>query len=391
MDINGYELESVAFMTRSGPLWHTRGVDGHPALVALRSRAVGEAAEERWKAWAQVEDPHVVQLLDVARHADGRWALVMERVEGRTLETLLAVGQPRDLASRRRIARGVRTGVEALHAVGLVHGDLSPANIVVRPDGTPVVVDLVDPVDGMVGTAQWSSGGTGGSRGDLDSVALVARALGVGGDEDGEDGVASPTPPAVGSGADAAAALRRLATSAETEAEDPDSRARAPRRAMVFSILAVLVLVGGVVASAQWWSRVAEPVTTRAAERCLEGEAVADLVEELLTRRDEALVAADPQALGAVLTGSVLGGDQDLLDRLAAEGTRLEELRTRVEDVEESTCGEDTLEVAATLRQDSLRRCSAAGECSHVGAQESHRVVLRLRGDPWKVDQVLPG
>ena len=220
MNINGYELESVAFMTRNGPLWHTHDEDGTPALVVLRPGGEGEAAQERWQAWARVEDPHVVRLLDVARHRDGRWAVVMERVEGQTLETLLALGRPRDRVSRRRIVGGLRTGLAALHGAGLVHGDVAPANVVVRPDGTPVLVDLVDPVDTVLGTPGWSQGGAGGAQGDRAALGVIARALQVAEDPQG-DGEGAVQGSGTGGGADvpaggpeAAEVLRRLARAA---------------------------------------------------------------------------------------------------------------------------------------------------------------------------------
>lgn len=374
MDINGYVLESVAFMTRSGPLWHTRDEEGRPALVALRPSAVGEEAEGRWQAWARVEDPHVVRLLDVARHRDGRWALVMERVEGRTLETLLAVDGPRDLASRRRIASGVRAGVEALHAVGLVHGDVAPSNVVVRGDGTPVLVDLVDPVDDVVGTPGWSQGGPGGTDGDLDSLGAIERAL----------RVAEETAPG-DDGSGAADVLRRVATSASTEVEEVPRRRVRPLVGV--AALGVLALVAGLAAAVHPWGR----GTTRAEDDCPGQAEVADLVEGLLSERDRAMVAGDAEALEDVLGGDVLGADRRILELLEGEGVRLTVLGTDLERVGEPTCSAGKLEVAATLRQTSLARCDATGRCEEVGPQEAHAVLLRLGGTPWRVTEVLPG
>ena len=52
------------------------------------------------------------------------------------------------------VVRGVAGAVDALHDHGLTHRDLHPGNVIVRPDGTPVVIDFdtVRPDDGAATT-----------------------------------------------------------------------------------------------------------------------------------------------------------------------------------------------------------------------------------------------
>ena len=52
------------------------------------------------------------------------------------------------------VVRGVAGAVDALHRHGLTHRDLHPGNVIVRPDGTPVVIDFdtVRPDDGAATT-----------------------------------------------------------------------------------------------------------------------------------------------------------------------------------------------------------------------------------------------
>jgi serine/threonine protein kinase len=81
------------------------------------------------------------------RAPDGRQAsrpiVVMERVPGRTLREMVnRLCQEGDGAHLAMIAdRWLETAL-ALETAGFVHGDLSPDNIMVRPDGTIAVVDL---------------------------------------------------------------------------------------------------------------------------------------------------------------------------------------------------------------------------------------------------------
>jgi eukaryotic-like serine/threonine-protein kinase len=73
--------------------------------------------------------------------ASGVHALVLELVEGRTLDALLAArALPLDEALK--IARQIAEALEAAHERGIVHRDLKPANIKVRDDGTVKVLDF---------------------------------------------------------------------------------------------------------------------------------------------------------------------------------------------------------------------------------------------------------
>jgi len=71
----------------------------------------------------------------------GVHALVLELVEGRTLEEVLVAGAlPLDDALT--ISRQLTDALEAAHEQGIVHRDLKPANIKVRDDGTVKVLDF---------------------------------------------------------------------------------------------------------------------------------------------------------------------------------------------------------------------------------------------------------
>jgi tRNA A-37 threonylcarbamoyl transferase component Bud32 len=86
--------------------------------------------------------------VDVARpvvgRVEGRWllrlALVTEAVEGQTLADLLAERQAGGTVLR--ALRRVGELCARLHAAGFRHKDLHPGNVIVRPDGAAVVLDL---------------------------------------------------------------------------------------------------------------------------------------------------------------------------------------------------------------------------------------------------------
>ncbi|MGK4594808.1 serine/threonine-protein kinase [Amycolatopsis sp. w19] len=118
-------------------LW--RGEDGpdgpRVAIKELPLTTHEPARVERFKevALVAVDHPSVVPVRDVVV-ADGSAFIVMDPVEGRTLEDLTSEGAlpPRFVAD---IGRKVLGALAAAHTAGVVHGDVRPANILVGPDG----------------------------------------------------------------------------------------------------------------------------------------------------------------------------------------------------------------------------------------------------------------
>jgi hypothetical protein len=114
------------------------------ALKLLDPRASGSEDVLRFhreaELLARVRHMNVVRIHDVGRTAAGPY-LVCEKVVGRSLAELVAEGPlpPREAA---RIARGLADGLTACHAAGIIHRDLKPANVVVRDDGSPVLLDF---------------------------------------------------------------------------------------------------------------------------------------------------------------------------------------------------------------------------------------------------------
>ena len=89
---------------------------------------------------SSLNHPNIVTLYDVVDH-DGSLALVMECVEGRTLQEILGDG-PLAAQPAVMIARQIASALAASHAAGLLHRDLKPSNVMVRPDGTVKVLDF---------------------------------------------------------------------------------------------------------------------------------------------------------------------------------------------------------------------------------------------------------
>jgi eukaryotic-like serine/threonine-protein kinase len=76
---------------------------------------------------ARIDDPHLVKVVDVSGAASGRLYLVMELIDGGSLEEQR--GRFGDVPWALQVLGGMARGLRALHAAGVVHRDLKPANV----------------------------------------------------------------------------------------------------------------------------------------------------------------------------------------------------------------------------------------------------------------------
>ncbi len=115
------------------------------ALKTLPEEFAGDADrmarfEREARVLASLNHPHIAALYGI-EEADGVRALVMELVEGPTLEDRLRDG-PLALEDAVKIARQVADALEYAHEHNVVHRDLKPANVKVTPEGMVKVLDF---------------------------------------------------------------------------------------------------------------------------------------------------------------------------------------------------------------------------------------------------------
>src|SRR5258707_10891775 len=93
-------------------------------------------------AGAHVQHPNIASATDFGQLKDGSYFLVLEYVPGITLNQIIARG-PLSVQRAVAIARQLASGLGAAHAVGVVHRDVKPTNVILV-DGSNDVVKLID-------------------------------------------------------------------------------------------------------------------------------------------------------------------------------------------------------------------------------------------------------
>lgn len=126
------------------------------ALKFLHRASADPDAEQRLfreaQALAQLSHPNVVPVFDVGRH-EGRVWLAMEHISGQTLRAW-ADAAPRRPAEILEVWLAAGRGLAAIHAIGLVHRDIKPDNVMIGEDGRVRIVDF-----GLVRLAETSRSG----------------------------------------------------------------------------------------------------------------------------------------------------------------------------------------------------------------------------------------
>jgi serine/threonine-protein kinase len=143
-----YRLDARIGAGGMGEVW--RGTDEVLGrTVAIKVMLPGVAADPGFAhrflseatAMARVNHPAVVSIHDYGTDA-GVTYLVMEFVDGESLAGLLGRVGRLDPADAMRVIAQAAEGLQAVHAAGLVHRDVKPANLLIRRDGQVAVTDF---------------------------------------------------------------------------------------------------------------------------------------------------------------------------------------------------------------------------------------------------------
>ena len=150
-----YELHQLIAAGGMGQVWRGLDIALHRpvAVKVLRSEYTGDPTFlARFRAEAQhaasLSHPNIAAVFDygeeIAQDGTGETLayLVMELVEGEPLSTLVRREGPLSTEATLSLLRQTAFGLGEAHKAGLVHRDVKPGNILVRPDGSVKITDF---------------------------------------------------------------------------------------------------------------------------------------------------------------------------------------------------------------------------------------------------------
>ena len=144
MEIGGYRTEGLLGEGAGGAVWRAVAPDGTPVALKVLGgpyEKALQAAKREAALVAQVNHPHLARIRALVCDAD-QVALAIELADGGSLADLLGVRGRLTPAETLTVLIPVASALATAHERGVVHGDLSPANIVFDGSGRPLLTDL---------------------------------------------------------------------------------------------------------------------------------------------------------------------------------------------------------------------------------------------------------
>lgn len=117
-----------------------------PLVLKLSRLETGDDRENRHftvvegRLLANLDHPGLIRVFDVGDH-EGRPYLVLEYVPGRTLDQVYQQQRP-SLSEAIRITRDIAEVLDYTHRRGVIHGDVTPGNIMIDAEGRTRLIDF---------------------------------------------------------------------------------------------------------------------------------------------------------------------------------------------------------------------------------------------------------
>ncbi|MDC7122500.1 hypothetical protein OMK64_13245 [Cellulomonas fimi] len=427
--LDGGAFRVVGAAGPDGTGWLAAATDGSGRAIEVHvlPTVLDDVTAARVERLRSLRHDHLPVLHDVVPLGPGRTALLVEHLPGPTLAELRSQRAPLSDGEAVTVAVPVASALATLHDAGLAHGAVSPATVVVRPDGRPALVDLRGVLTGT-GTPDGDvrrlvasvlaqvpdadvhllAGPVDGSLRDALEDLVTRGAVTAGELVDRCFATVTPEPVRVpDAGARAALDLARTGATAAAELRRPR---RAPRRAprplvaggiatgvlvmaaVALGVAGLLPLPGGAGDRAADGSSVSPPHARRSAA-FTGGPAEVDpaaAAADLTHARARHVAAGDAARLAEVevVDGPAHRADVALVASLA--GARVDGLDVEVQEAtvvgHPDGAGAEAA-VRVTSAMSAYTRVDAAGAVTDVPASAPRTVVLTLRwtADGWRV------
>ncbi len=143
---NRYTIEKVLGQGGMATVYRVRhmqlGTKHALKVLSMPSKSIQKRLLQEGRVQAQLRHPNIVAVTDVVE-VEGAPGLVMEYIDGPTLDTLLAERRL-TLDQADALIEGILSGVAFAHDKGLVHRDLKPANVLLTVSATGITPKVTD-------------------------------------------------------------------------------------------------------------------------------------------------------------------------------------------------------------------------------------------------------
>ena len=138
----GYDVQALLGFGATGEVWRARHLATGETVALKRLRdgadpAAVDALRREASLLRSLDTPYVVRLRDVVGDV-----LVLDHAPGGSLATLLARRGSLEPGEVVTVAAPLAQALAAAHSRGLVHGDVTPSNVLFTADGMPLLSDL---------------------------------------------------------------------------------------------------------------------------------------------------------------------------------------------------------------------------------------------------------
>ena len=123
--------------------------------VTEETRVLYERTLREARTAARLNHPAVITVFDVIEEADGCPWIVMELIQGRSLEQVVAEDGPLPAQQAADLGGRLLGALRSAHAAGILHRDVKPSNVLLGTDGRAVLTDFgIATLEGDTGLTQ---------------------------------------------------------------------------------------------------------------------------------------------------------------------------------------------------------------------------------------------
>jgi hypothetical protein len=195
--VPGYEVDELIGFGGAGEVWRAHDLSTGETVALKRLHVRGSSAAQRLRReaaiLAAVAGPHVIGVRAVVIDGDDA-VLVLDHAGGGSLATVLGVRGRISAPEVVTVLAPLASALSSAHDRGLVHGDLTPANILFTVDGRPMLADFgvahavglpPEVVEGTAGFVdpEVAAGGSVSTASDVYALGAIGHACLAGGDD----------------------------------------------------------------------------------------------------------------------------------------------------------------------------------------------------------------